>query len=93
MKSIKLSELNGLNQEQIAEKLLPLIEASFSPPSQENIEAFRVKLEEFEKKHGMSYEEMYHQVCVVGIPEPDDFAEWAMDHSLYQSLINYRENL
>lgn len=85
MLTIKLSELQGLTLEQIAEKMSPLVKASFGPPNG-SVNPIREKVLNYERIYGMSSEEMLKAIELGKLEETEEVANWAIEYSLLQDL-------
>lgn len=91
MIKIKLSELEGLSEEEIGKKMEPMIDASFASPNG-SLRIIQERVESFELLHGMKSEEMLRGIEYGDLEEEEDFAEWALDYSLLQDLLAYSAN-
>lgn len=85
MLTIKLSDLQGLTAEQIAEKMSPLVDASFGPPNG-SVDPVKRKVLDYERTYGMTSDEMLIAIELGKLEETEEISEWAIEYSLLQDL-------
>lgn len=85
MMSIRLSELEGLTSEEIAERMSAFMDASFAPPNG-SVAPLEEKIRNFEARYDMTSEEVIKGIETGQIKETEEIAEWAIDYSLLKDL-------
>ena len=85
MMSIRLSELEGLTSEEIAEKMSGFVAASFGPPNG-SVAPLEEKIRNFETRYRMTSEEVIKGIETGNVEETEEIAEWAIDYSLLKDL-------
>lgn len=86
MKTLKLSELEGLTSEQILTKL----ECTFSPLSTSPngaVKQLKEKIDALEVQYGFSSEEMLEHIARGNFEETVEIANWAIDYNTLQELL------
>ncbi|MBN8564534.1 MAG: hypothetical protein J0L70_28790 [Leptolyngbya sp. UWPOB_LEPTO1] len=87
MECLKLSELEGLTDEQIERKMFPLIENSFVPPNG-SVNFIEGKIAIYEQTYRMASEEMLSKVSSGELQETQDFVDWAIYYGLLKDMIS-----
>lgn len=85
MEYLKLSDLEGLTDAQIEQKMLPIIEGSFVSPNG-SVAYLKGKIGEYEQAYHMSSDEMLFKVSSGELQETQDFADWAIEYSLLNDM-------
>jgi len=85
MEFLKLSDLEGLTEEQIELKMSPMIQRSFAPPNG-SVDFLAAKISGYEQAYNMPSDEMLSKVSSGQLQETQAFADWAIDYSLLKDM-------
>lgn len=86
MEFLKLSDLEGLTDDQIEQKMRPIIQGSLVPPNG-SVDCLAAKIGEYERAYQMSSDEMLSKVSSGELQELQDFADWAIEYFLLNDMV------